>query len=258
MSEATTAGPLTVVLVHGAFADSSSWTGVIERLQAHGVPVFAAVNPLRGISIDSAYVASVFDQVPGPVLAVGHSYGGAVISNAASGASNVVGLVYVAAFAPDEGETLMDVEGRTRDSVLLSALRPNEYPAEDRSAVELSIDPASPSAISSTCGRSRRCRGRCRAKRAKRGCRYSPRPASSAQGAGSAQERDDPHGALACVVRGRRLGPVAGRCLRDGAVALEDIVLARSGQVLDAGERIALGVAATAEPGRQADVHARH
>jgi pimeloyl-ACP methyl ester carboxylesterase len=106
MSDATTAGPLTVVLVHGAFADSSSWTGVIERLQAHGVPVFAAVNPLRGISIDSAYVASVFDQVPGRVLAVGHSYGGAVISNAASRASNVVGLVYVAAFAPDEGETL--------------------------------------------------------------------------------------------------------------------------------------------------------
>ena len=84
MSQTTTTAPLTVVLVHGAFADSSSWAGVIERLQANGVQVIAAANPLRGISTDSAYVASVFDQIPGPVLAVGHSYGGAVISNAAT------------------------------------------------------------------------------------------------------------------------------------------------------------------------------
>src|SRR4029453_7030317 len=111
MSEGTTASRLTVVLVHGAFADSSSWAGVIERLQAKGVPVVAAANPLRGISIDSAYVASVFAQVPGPVLAVGHSYGGAVITNAATRAGNVVGLVYVSAFAPDEGEELLEVGG---------------------------------------------------------------------------------------------------------------------------------------------------
>jgi pimeloyl-ACP methyl ester carboxylesterase len=84
-------GPLTVVLVHGAFADSSSWNGVIERLQAAGIQVTAAPNPLRGISHDSAYVASFHKQVPGPVLAVGHSYGGAVISNAATGLGNVVG-----------------------------------------------------------------------------------------------------------------------------------------------------------------------
>src|SRR5262245_42510276 len=90
----TAAAPLTVVLVHGAFADSSGWTGVIERLQAAGVPVTAAVNPLRGIKHDSEYVASVLTQVPGPVLAVAHSYGGAVITNAASNAKNVVGLVY--------------------------------------------------------------------------------------------------------------------------------------------------------------------
>ena len=101
MSQTTpsTAGPLTVVLVHGAFADASSWTGVIERLQKAGVQVTAPANPLRGISIDSAYLASVLDQIPGPVLAVGHSYGGAVITNAATKARNVVGLVYVAAFA---------------------------------------------------------------------------------------------------------------------------------------------------------------
>src|ERR671932_1388562 len=109
----TITGPLTVVLVHGAFADSSSWTGVIERLQAAGVRVTAAANPLRGISVDSTYVASFIDQIPGPVLAVGHSYGGAVISNAASMAKNVVGLVFVAAFAPEEGERLGEVTSRS-------------------------------------------------------------------------------------------------------------------------------------------------
>src|SRR5437764_7307868 len=88
-------GPLTVVLVHGAFADASSWTGVIERLQASGVQVTAPANPLRGLSIDSAYIASVLNQISGPVLAVGHSYGGAVITNVATKARNVVGLVFV-------------------------------------------------------------------------------------------------------------------------------------------------------------------
>ena len=73
--ETSTDRPLTVVLVHGAFADGSSWAGVIERLQARGIQVLAVANPLRGISADSAYVASVIAQVPGPVLAVGHSYG---------------------------------------------------------------------------------------------------------------------------------------------------------------------------------------
>ena len=106
MSDPVSNAPLTVVLVHGAFADSSSWTGVIEELQAAGIRVTAPPNPLRGISQDSAYVASFIKQIPGPVLAVGHSYAGAVISNAATGLGNVVGLVFVAAFAPDEGELL--------------------------------------------------------------------------------------------------------------------------------------------------------
>jgi len=75
---------ITVALVHGAYADSSSWSGVIERLQAKGVQVTAIVNPLRGITIDSEYVASALQQIPGPVLVVGHSYGGAVMSNAAT------------------------------------------------------------------------------------------------------------------------------------------------------------------------------
>jgi pimeloyl-ACP methyl ester carboxylesterase len=133
----------TVVLVHGAFADASSWNGVIERLQSQGVPVTAPANPLRGIAADSAYIASVFDQIDGPVLAVGHSYGGAVITNAATDAKNVVGLVYVAAFAPDEGEALGEVEAGSKDSVLNSALVPRRYPTENGgSANEFYIDPA--------------------------------------------------------------------------------------------------------------------
>ena len=139
--ETSTDRPLTVVLVHGAFADGSSWAGVIERLQARGVQVMAVANPLRGIAADSAYVASVIAQVPGPVLAVGHSYAGAVISNAATGASNVVGLVFVAAFAPDEGERMGEVSATSKDSVLNSALVPHQYPAESGPATEFSIDP---------------------------------------------------------------------------------------------------------------------
>jgi pimeloyl-ACP methyl ester carboxylesterase len=134
----------TVVLVHGAFADASGWNGVIERLQADGVQVTAPANPLRGISIDSAYIASLLDQIPGPVLAVGHSYGGAVITNAATKANNVVGLVYVAAFAPDEGEPLADIERDSKDSVLNTALVPLQYPTGQgaEAAVEFAIDSA--------------------------------------------------------------------------------------------------------------------
>jgi pimeloyl-ACP methyl ester carboxylesterase len=137
------ATPLTVVLVHGAFADASSWTGVIERLQARGLKVTTSANPLRGISTDTAYLASLLDQIPGPVLAVGHSYGGAVITNAAAKARNVVGLVYVAAFAPDEGERLGDVAGSSKDSVLGSALIPLRYPTGSGTATarEFAINP---------------------------------------------------------------------------------------------------------------------
>src|ERR671910_1078648 len=141
--ETTTAAPLTVVLVHGAFADASGWNGVIERLQAEGVQATAPANPLRGISIDSAYIASFLDQIPGPVLAVAHSYGGAVITNAAINANNVVGLVYVAAFVPDEGETLADIASKSEDSVINPALRPLQYPTGEgaETAVELGSIP---------------------------------------------------------------------------------------------------------------------
>jgi pimeloyl-ACP methyl ester carboxylesterase len=144
MSETTSDNPLTVVLVHGAFADASGWNGVVERLLAADVEVAAPANPLRGIAHDSAYIASFLEQIPGPVLAVGHSYGGAVISNAAAGAENVVGLVFVAAFAPQEGERLGEVASTSKDSVLTTALVPLQYPTGDdtETAVEFAIDPA--------------------------------------------------------------------------------------------------------------------
>ncbi len=132
---------LTDVLVLGAFAARSGWFGVFQELRAAGVPVVAVPNPLRGVSHDAAYVASAMSQVPGRVLAVGHSYGGAVITNAALAAGNVVGLVYVAAFAPDEGETLQDIEADSRDSVLTSALQQRTYPDGNGTQVELSIAP---------------------------------------------------------------------------------------------------------------------
>jgi len=135
--------PPTVVLVHGAFADASSWNGVIERLLAKGIRVTAPANPLRGIAGDSAYIAAVIEQIDGPVVAVGHSYGGAVITNAATDAKNVVGLVYVAAFAPEERETLGAAQAESKDSILNAALVPRQYPmADGGSATEFSIDPA--------------------------------------------------------------------------------------------------------------------
>ncbi|MGS2613477.1 alpha/beta fold hydrolase [Micromonospora sp. LZ34] len=137
-----TPSDVTVALVHGAFADSSSWNGVVERLLAAGLPTTAIPNPLRSLSADAAYVASAIRQIPGRVLAVGHSYGGAVITNAVSQVDNVVGLVYVAAFAPDDGESLMDIEQGSKDSVLVTALQELQYPTADGTQVELRIDPA--------------------------------------------------------------------------------------------------------------------
>ena len=142
---AADAAPLTVVLVHGAFADASNWAGVIPTLQAGGVNVVASANPLRGIDHDAAYIASVASQISGPVLLVGHSYGGAVITNAGSRADNVRGLVYVGAFIPDEGETLQNLADQSTDSKVLPVLRPMQYPTTAGSApdAEFIIDPAS-------------------------------------------------------------------------------------------------------------------
>ena len=146
MTDANSAnGPVTVVLVHGAFADGSGWSGVIERLQAAKRPGTSHRQSAPRHNRRLRYVASVFSQTPGRILAVGHSYGGAIITNAATNVGNVVGLVYVAAFAPDEGETLQDIEAGSTDSVLNAAIRPSHYPVGSgpETAVELSIDAAS-------------------------------------------------------------------------------------------------------------------
>ena len=94
----------TIVLVHGAFAESSSWDAVIDRLREAGHPVIAAANPLRGLARDAAAVADVVRSVEGPVVLAAHSYGGAVISNVPADSGEIVGLVYACGFAPDPGE----------------------------------------------------------------------------------------------------------------------------------------------------------
>ena len=109
MAEART---MTIVLVHGAFAESlSNWKPVLELLLAKGYKVVAAPNPLRGVSSDAAYVSSILNTIDGPIILVGHSYGGAVITNAVNGNQSVKALVYVAAFAPDTGESVATVAG---------------------------------------------------------------------------------------------------------------------------------------------------
>lgn len=132
----------TVVLVHGGYADASYWTPVIKELQASGLPVLAPPNPLRGLAEDAAYLTSFVDQIDGPVLLVGHSYGGAVISVAGAAAENAVGLVFVAAFILDVGESFGEVFAGFPSTPLLEAVRPGTYPlAGGETAVELSIAP---------------------------------------------------------------------------------------------------------------------
>lgn len=120
----TPASKPTVVLVHGAFADSSSWNGVIKRLHDKGYTVIAAANELRSVNGDAAAVTSLVKSIHGPVVLVGHSYGGPVISEAATGQDNVKALVYVAAFAPEVGENAAELSGRFPGSSLGSALAP--------------------------------------------------------------------------------------------------------------------------------------
>ena len=112
----------TVVLVHGAFAESASWDKVSSRLLAKGYKVVAAANPLRSVKGDGAYVADLLDSIKGPVILVGHSYGGNVITVAATGKSNVKALVYVAGFAPDVGETAAGLSGKFPGSTLAGTL----------------------------------------------------------------------------------------------------------------------------------------
>jgi pimeloyl-ACP methyl ester carboxylesterase len=122
----------TVVLVHGAFADASGWSAVIDRLQRRGYPVVAPANPLRGVTADTAYLRAFLATIDGPIVLVGHSYGGMVITNAATGNPNVKALVYVAAFAPDEGDSVSSL-GQLGTGGMLGPetldLRPSPAPA---------------------------------------------------------------------------------------------------------------------------------
>jgi pimeloyl-ACP methyl ester carboxylesterase len=113
----------TIILVHGAFADSSSWDGVSAKLQKDGYTVIGAANNLRSVKTDADVVSSVIKSVPGPVILVGHSYGGSVISAAVQGSANVKGLVYVAAFAPEAGETAAGLSGKFPGGTLGPALQ---------------------------------------------------------------------------------------------------------------------------------------
>jgi pimeloyl-ACP methyl ester carboxylesterase len=140
MISATARDMATVVLVHGAFADSSSWNGVVARLLAQGYPVVAAANPLRGVQVDAEYVAATIKGISGPIVLVGHSYGGSVITNAATGNGNVVALVYVAGFAPDEGETAGELSAHLPGSTLGPTLTPPVGLPEGRSDVYIQQD----------------------------------------------------------------------------------------------------------------------
>ncbi len=111
----------TIVLVHGAWADSSSWDGVVRRLQREGYTVAVPPNPLRSLAGDAAYISAVLHTIQGPVVLVGHSYGGAVITNAALGNAHVTALVYVNAFIPDQGESVVQLAGAEPGSALAVA-----------------------------------------------------------------------------------------------------------------------------------------
>jgi pimeloyl-ACP methyl ester carboxylesterase len=133
----------TVVLVHGAFADSGSWDGVVKRLKRDGYPVVAAANPLRGLPGDAAYVKEIVAGIEGPVVLVGHSYGGSVISDAATGSANVKALVYIAAFLPEKGESAFDLSAKFPGSTLGGTLKAVPITLPDGSKdLDLTIDPA--------------------------------------------------------------------------------------------------------------------
>jgi pimeloyl-ACP methyl ester carboxylesterase len=121
----------TVVLVHGAFADSSSWNGVIEGLDRKGYPVLAVANPLRGLHRDAAYLRSVLDSISGPIVLVGHSYGGSVMSEAAAGESAVKALVYIASFQLEAGESTAELAAKFPGGQLGPALDSMPFPTPD-------------------------------------------------------------------------------------------------------------------------------
>jgi pimeloyl-ACP methyl ester carboxylesterase len=125
----------TIVLVHGAWADASGWNEVIKKLQGDGYPVIAPANPLRSLSGDAAYIASVLAQTPGPLVVVGHSYGGAVITNAAAGNDKVNALVYIDAFIPDVGENILQLTGA--GSLVPTAIEFKAFPPPNPNDVDI-------------------------------------------------------------------------------------------------------------------------
>ena len=135
----------TVVLVHGAWADSSSWSSVARRLQNDGYTVDVPPNPLRGLSSDSAYLADYLSTINGPIVLVGHSYGGAVITNAAAGTLNVKALVYVNAFIPDVNQTVLGLVGAHQGSHLAdvgAVFNFVPYPGAPAGDVDLYVKPS--------------------------------------------------------------------------------------------------------------------
>ena len=129
----------TIVLVHGAFAESSSWNGVIDRLLADDYPVVAAAVPLRGVASDSEYLSSILDGIEGPLVLVGHSYGGILIGTAAEGNDRVLGLVYIGGYALEPGETAAGLTGQYEGGTLGETLVAFDLPGGGK---DLYIDQA--------------------------------------------------------------------------------------------------------------------
>src|ERR671915_916703 len=137
LSEAVTP---TVVLVHGAFAESASWNGVIADLHSRGYKAIAVANPLRGLQDDAAYLRSVLDSLSGPVVVAGHSYGGSVMSEAADGAPGVTALVYIASFNLEVGESTAELAAKFPGGELGPALESVPFPlAGDETGMDLYI-----------------------------------------------------------------------------------------------------------------------
>ena len=183
----------TIVLVHGAFAESASWDGVIDALLEADLPVIAAANPLRGLAADAKSVSDLVRSIDGPVLLVGHSYGCAVITNVDADAGDIVGLVYTCGFAPEAGESAFTLAGKFPGSTLGEALEPVAR-ADGTTDLRIIEGPLPPAVLRRRAGRHGRADGRDAA-------------AGHAGGAGRALGRAPALEGTAVVVRDRRGGP---------------------------------------------------